>query len=478
MRVPRRSRTPRLPFPPARLLPRDDPGRLCLSDHARRVVLTLAAAVGASVCAGQARAGDPTAVGVIAVHDDTALTYAATFRVTNAKAHGHGVSIAGNYAVMGNSTNWKFEGKHDVRLLEVTGATGVEFKMRGEHLVGPHPGEAAPNPLPEITSASVDLTPGAIKGVSAWAGADHPGEPDHIDLYSFAGEVRNRQVGATTSITSSVYVRGRHGVETSFPSDYPAFRRVCLRWLLNAWLVYDADTRLLSLSAGTPQVIDVVGCASGSVDPAYAADPIVTGTLSISPLLVQPMSAGGTFPVTGGDFALTADQGTASLLAPGRAPAVIVPGETITLLLERGTIVTDMYPDETPVSRVLADFASLNVAAQGIPSGPEGIFLRVETLTGDDVAAATQGFSTSVTLPVVLTLGTPRPPTGDCDSIDFNGDSLFPDTADIDDFLSVFSGGACSTGTCGDIDFNNDGLFPDTADVDALLSVFSGGPCL
>ncbi|MFO0830445.1 MAG: hypothetical protein U0637_01255 [Phycisphaerales bacterium] len=65
-----------------------------------------------------------------------------------------------------------------------------------------------------------------------------------------------------------------------------------------------------------------------------------------------------------------------------------------------------------------------------------------------------------------------------CDAIDFNGDGLYPDTADIDDFLSVFSGGPCSTGTCSDIDFNNDGLFPDTADIDSLLSVFSGGPCL
>jgi hypothetical protein len=65
-----------------------------------------------------------------------------------------------------------------------------------------------------------------------------------------------------------------------------------------------------------------------------------------------------------------------------------------------------------------------------------------------------------------------------CDTIDFNGDGLLPDTGDIDDFLSVFSGGPCSTGMCGDLDFNNDGLFPDTADIDALLSQFSGGPCL
>ncbi len=65
-----------------------------------------------------------------------------------------------------------------------------------------------------------------------------------------------------------------------------------------------------------------------------------------------------------------------------------------------------------------------------------------------------------------------------CDDIDYNNDGLFPDTADIDDFLSVFSGGSCSTGTCSDIDFNNDCLFPDTTDIDSLLTVFSGGPCL
>ena len=67
---------------------------------------------------------------------------------------------------------------------------------------------------------------------------------------------------------------------------------------------------------------------------------------------------------------------------------------------------------------------------------------------------------------------------GGCDTIDFNRDELFPDTQDIDDFLSVFSGGACPTGSCGDVDFNNDGLFPDTLDIDALLSVFSGGACV
>ncbi|HYF14580.1 MAG TPA: hypothetical protein VD971_05840 [Phycisphaerales bacterium] len=86
----------------------------------------------------------------------------------------------------------------------------------------------------------------------------------------------------------------------------------------------------------------------------------------------------------------------------------------------------------------------------------------------------------SLTYPPHLTSGsvllTPVAPLG-CDSIDFNGDGLFPDNQDLTDFFSVFGGGACSTGSCGDLDFNNDGLFPDNADLEALLRVFGGGAC-
>lgn len=62
-----------------------------------------------------------------------------------------------------------------------------------------------------------------------------------------------------------------------------------------------------------------------------------------------------------------------------------------------------------------------------------------------------------------------------CDSVDFNNDGLYPDTADIDELLAVFAGAPCST--CNPIDFNRDGLSPDTADIDTFLLVFSGGPC-
>ncbi|MFO0830503.1 MAG: S8 family serine peptidase [Phycisphaerales bacterium] len=97
----------------------------------------------------------------------------------------------------------------------------------------------------------------------------------------------------------------------------------------------------------------------------------------------------------------------------------------------------------------------------------EGVW-TVEVV-GAQVNLGPQGFS------LVVTGGVS--PVG-CDGIDFNHDDLFPDTLDIEDFLSVFSGGACSNDPhCGDIDFNNDGLFPDAADIESLLRVFGGGGC-
>jgi hypothetical protein len=71
-------------------------------------------------------------------------------------------------------------------------------------------------------------------------------------------------------------------------------------------------------------------------------------------------------------------------------------------------------------------------------------------------------------------------PSG-CDSIDFNRDTLTPDSGDLDDFIAVLAGGpgACSNApNCGDIDFNNDGLSPDSTDLDAFISRLGGGPCL
>jgi hypothetical protein len=64
-----------------------------------------------------------------------------------------------------------------------------------------------------------------------------------------------------------------------------------------------------------------------------------------------------------------------------------------------------------------------------------------------------------------------------CDSIDFNGDGIFPDNQDLIDFVDVLAGGTCPTGTCNDLDFNNDGIFPDNADLIKFVEVFAGAAC-
>jgi hypothetical protein len=91
---------------------------------------------------------------------------------------------------------------------------------------------------------------------------------------------------------------------------------------------------------------------------------------------------------------------------------------------------------------------------------------------GYDCIATTQ-CGTAYTVAAALTVQ-----SACCDSIDFNGDGLFPDNQDLVDFVTVFGGGACSNDpNCADIDFNNDGLFPDNEDIFALFRVFGGGEC-
>ncbi len=106
----------------------------------------------------------------------------------------------------------------------------------------------------------------------------------------------------------------------------------------------------------------------------------------------------------------------------------------------------------------------------GVTTRTLTLLLADPSLEGTYDLVITNSCGTVTTAPITVSI---------CDLIDYNSDGLFPDTQDLDDFLSVFSGGLCSNDPyCGDIDFNNDGFFPDTADIDSLLSVFSGGPCL
>ena len=65
----------------------------------------------------------------------------------------------------------------------------------------------------------------------------------------------------------------------------------------------------------------------------------------------------------------------------------------------------------------------------------------------------------------------------DCDSIDFNRDSVFPDDRDIINFFDALAGGPCPHVVFCDIDFNNNGVYPEDQDVIDYFSVLAGGSC-
>jgi hypothetical protein len=106
-------------------------------------------------------------------------------------------------------------------------------------------------------------------------------------------------------------------------------------------------------------------------------------------------------------------------------------------------------------------------------------WLYAAAIVDDPPLIGTTRVEFRVTTRLLFTTGSPAPT---CDSIDFNRDTLSPDSGDLDDFIAVLAGGpsACSTFPtpgCNDVDFNNDGIFPDSSDLDAFLSRLAGGPC-
>jgi hypothetical protein len=228
------------------------------------------------------------------------------------------------------------------------------------------------------------------------------------------------------------------------------------------------------LSQGTARVDQFVGITNADH---FEIASTVYGIANVSahPCTTLTGSGNGTTSCT---WTLVFNALSPTTLTLGRANAAVAAGNTT------NAIATTTYSITGPGGPVTSETltAPLPVGSQNT-QGPISLPLQAGQytvtvtaqagMTGTGDAVATTGGTTYAGFDLVFAFGP------GCDSVDFNADGLFPDTADIDDFLSVFSGGPCSNDpSCGDIDFNNDGLFPDTLDIDALLSVFSGGGCL
>lgn len=170
--------------------------------------------------------------------------------------------------------------------------------------------------------------------------------------------------------------------------------------------------------------------------------------------------------------------GTYGLISSGPIPAgspaaVIGYGQDLTCVRNNTQQISPGSVSSASATTVVHS-CDIRVGSSGSPVVVNGRVVGVATHANGCSNMATSVRSTAFASAIAA-----RTCPTDCDAVDFNRDGLFPDTADVAEFMSVFSGGACSNDpACGDVDFNNDGLFPDTQDIASMLSVFSGGACL
>lgn len=224
------------------------------------------------------------------------------------------------------------------------------------------------------------------------------------------------------------------------------------------------------LDSDGPRIGGVVNLGGGQVS-------------SVTPVHVQ----GGLVPRLTGSGVINADCTMNGRIEPGAVSGDLTGHIDFTTLTfgAAGSLVIDIEGDApnqfdtiSTVDDLDLNNATLLVNRVGNYIPARGSVYRIAT--GGSLFGSTFGTIVAPGFHTVYGLGTVDLVfDGLCDSLDFNNDELFPDTADIDDLLSVFSGGTCSNDPhCNDTDFNNDGLFPDTADIDDMLRVFSGGPCV
>ena len=231
---------------------------------------------------------------------------------------------------------------------------------------------------------------------------------------------------------------------------------------------------------------------------------IVGGAQTSSAQLYQVNLTDGSITPVGDAGALNASIDAALGLAPGTSRASI---------FSLGSVGNDLYgingeSGRTNLVRIDTTTAQATVLgpANALPNANGGGWGGFASLTGVDLdndgthdalfggvnfapggsragAVARYNLVTGSWTPVgsgnapLIYFGMASVPGTPCDTIDFNGNSVFPEDQDVIDFFTVLAGGECPTSTCNDIDFNNNGVFPEDQDVIDFFTVLAGGLC-
>jgi hypothetical protein len=209
---------------------------------------------------------------------------------------------------------------------------------------------------------------------------------------------------------------------------------------------------------------------------------------------VNPTAATRVLRLTG---VTSADNGTYECIATGPCGSIMSPATTVTVA---SPVTISSQPQ--PINTCEGGTASFSVTTTGGPvatyrwrkgTTPIDIVANpsaaTATLMLNNVTIADQGFYSCVitnacsqqptnTAPLTILSGSSPACQPACDSIDFNGNGVFPEDQDVLDYVDVLAGGECPTGTCNDIDFNNNGVFPEDQDLTDFFTVLAGGNCV
>jgi len=378
---------------------------------------------------------------------------------------------------------WSFEVMHhvtnypDSNLDGVSdGANGVRLGVRGWHLVGPHTDDAPTNQLPLVWSSPNWIPWQKWTHVAVSATVAHP-SAGHEDWYgasslmtAFDADLNNglsRRVGDVNSGRNPTIVGARHAAEGHTTFDWNTVGRPMPA------VYFDPDTGILHfppIFIDPFAFVDFDGGRTGTIDPAYANDPIIGSHIApIDLRLVGVDENTGEYIFTDGAFDLVNPD--ESLRIQGRINNFRVSsgpqgpsahGSFATLEV----IDTNEPPEGT--TNWTQQFVRTGWFGEGLSDADRDALERpVLALISDlDLVLATEGFTRAAEIPATMLLTILISEGSDCIA-DFNHDGVI-DFFDILAFLSAFDAGEAAA------DLTHDGDL-DFFDVLAFLQAFADG---
>ena len=332
--------------------------------------------------------------------------------------------------------HWRFTTSYSSSGWSSDAATGVSVALSGVHEAAPDPGEMPNNVLPPITAKVRDVPftliggqPKRIKFMKTGPKIGHP--VLHRDEYSFKSYVSAHFIH---SLSIHTIIRADHtGSSVKFPRRKPikSLRRSKTIKIpdFDFGLPSPPKTKVnfistgpgagyLSFDLGQIDVLDSNGGLSDSVEPAYAADPLLGGVMTISDIPMIGTIPGGGCRFGAGTVNITDPAGNFTFDAAFDEyvifdTSLVNPIDSYALLTD--VSITDVGDVADGASPFLEDFFDETVTGAELDAAEREMILGVDLgfITSVNLATLTNGFTqTAMDVPTTIVItsnGVPLP---------------------------------------------------------------------